>query len=255
VLVGIALAPSRARAEGLAGASPSLFPASGNVRGGAELETAAFNLEGQRGSYASAIARLEWAATDDLGLRIRMPFATLTLEGQEGTREGAGDAELRLRYQLLGQDPLKLSVGWVVQLPTGARRYGLGEGATQVTPFVSAGYKVGRTILYLTLGDNLSLAGVHRERLPNYLDPSEDHEVRATAGAIFTFSKAVYASAVLTETTILTSAQWGQSLLAGAVQLGVEPDRRLRLVLVPQLPLLGEQRFSWKLSAAATYAF
>ena len=34
-----------------------------------------------------------------------------------------------------------------------------------------------------------------------------------------------------------------------------QPDRRLRLVLIQQLPIHGEQRFSWKLSAAATYAF
>jgi hypothetical protein len=225
------------------------------VRGGAELEASAFRAEGRRGSYASAIARLEWAATEDLGLRLRMPFDTLALDGEGGTREGPGDAELRLRMQLKRHDPLKISGGWVAQLPTGARRHGLGEGAMQITPFVSAGLRKGRTVVYLTLSDQLSFAGRHRARLPNYVDPGEDHELRTTLGTIYAFTDVVSASAVLVGTTILTDKDRGRSLLTGGLQVGTQPDRRLRLVVATHAPVLGEQRFSWKLSAMATYAF
>jgi hypothetical protein len=169
-----------------------------------------------------------------------------------------------LRIQLKKDEPIRISGGWVTQLPTGSQDRGLGAGALQVTPFLSAGYKVDRTIIYLTVADALSLAGPHQPRLPNYVDPGTDHELRTTVGAIYNFTDLVSASAIATMTTILPS-PWGpneaaqrdhgRSLVTGAVQLGTQPDRRLRIVLAQQLPLLGEERFSWKLNAAATFAF
>jgi hypothetical protein len=242
-----------ARADGLEGIS--LFPPTGPWRAGAELEAAGFRLEGRRGSYESAIGRIEWAPTGGLALRARIPSYTVSLQDQLATREGLGDTELRLRIQLKKDEPIRVSGGWVTQLPSGSQDRGLGAGALQVTPFVSAGYKVDRTIIYLTIADALSLAGPHQPRLPNYVDPGTDHELRTTIGAIYNFTDLVSASAIATTTTILTHRDRGRSLVTGAFQLGTQPDRRLRIVLAQQLPLVGEERFSWKLNAAATFAF
>jgi hypothetical protein len=249
----MAVARRAAAADG--GEGPSLFPATGQFRGGAELETAAFNLDGQRGSYASAVARIEYNPLPHLALRARVPIDTLSLEGDPEVHNGLGDSELRLRVQLGRSDPLRVTGGCVTQLPTGSPHAGLGEGAVQITPFVSAGYKVDRTILYVTVADSMSLAGTHRERFPNYVDPSEDHELRATLGTIYVLTEAMSASALVTTTTVLTSVNRGQTLMTGAIQLGAQPDARFRLVISPQFPIFGEERFSWKLSTAATYSF
>jgi hypothetical protein len=218
------------------------------------METAAFRLEGRRGSYASVVGRLEWAPTDDLSLRARIPIDSLTLEGDEEVRSGLGDAELRVRVQLQRSEPLKISGGWVTQLPTGSSHAGLGAGAVQAIPFLNAGYKVDRTILYVTVAGALSLK---ETRTVDYVDPSSDHEIRTTLGSIFVFTEAVAGSVIVTETTTLDKVEPGhtRSLLTGALQLGTQPDRRLRLVVAQQLPLLGEERFSWKLNVTATYAF
>jgi hypothetical protein len=253
VLVGSFVEARSARADG--GEGTSLFPATGAWRGGGEMETSAFRVDGRRGSYASAIGRFEWAPINELGLRARVPVYSLALEGEGGTRDGLGDVELRLRLQLLRRDPLRITGGWVNQLPTGARHAGLGEGALQMTPFVSVGYKVDRTVFYLTLADTVSVAGPHQQRFSNYVDPGTDHELRTTLGAIYSITDLVSASLVVTNTTILTSVDRGRSLMTGAMQLGTQPDRRLRLILAQQLPLAGEERFSWKLNAAATFAF
>ncbi len=252
-LLGSLVPLRRAHADGLEGIS--LFPASGTWRGGLEMETSGFRVNGRRGSYASTIGRFEWAATNELGLRGRVPIYSLALDGEDGTREGLGDAELRLRLQLMKREPLRVTGGWVAQLPTGRRHAGLGSGALQLFPFVSAGYKIDRTVLYITVADAVSLAGPHQQRYANYVDPGSDHELRTTFGSIFSFTDAVSASLIMTGTTVLTAANRGRSLVTGALQLGTQPDRRLRLVLAQQFPMFGEERFSWKLNAAATYAF
>jgi hypothetical protein len=245
--------PRAVRADSLEGIS--LFPLGDKPRAGAELETAGFHLQGRRGSYASFIPRFEWNATELLGIRVRMPIYSLALDGVGDTREGLGDTELRARFHLLGGEPLRISAGWVTQLPTGSASRGLGEGALQGVPFVNFGFRVSRVVIYLTIADALSFAGPHQKRLANYVDPGSDHELRTTIGTIFSFTDKVSGSLIFTETTILTSVDRGRSFVTSAIQLGTQPDPRLRLTLAQQLPVVGEERFSWKLNAAASYAF
>lgn len=254
LLAGAALcASSSARADSREGFS--LFPLGKKPRAGAEFETAAFKLEERRGSYASVIPRFEWNATELLAVRVRVPMYTLALDGVVETREGLGDTELRARFHVLRGEPLRISAGWVTQLPTGSAHAGLGAGALQWVPFVSAGYRVARVVFYLTVADAVSLAGPHQTRLTTWVDPGTDHELRTTLGSIFQFTDTVAGSIVLTETTILTSVDRGHTFVSSAIQLGTQPDPRLRLTLGQQVPLIGEERFSWKLNAAASYAF
>ncbi len=256
--VGVAtVVPRTAQADGMEGIS--LFPLGDKPRAGAELETGAFNLEGRRGSYASFVPRFEWNATELLGVRVRVPIYSVALDGAPETREGPGDTELRARFHVLGGEPLRISAGWVTQLPTGAASRGLGEGALQAVPFVNFGYRISRVVVYLIVADALSFAGKSQRQKQrhrsNWVDPGTDHELRTTIGAIFSFTDRVSGSVILTETTILTSVDRGRSFVTTAFQLGTQPDPRLRLTLAQQLPVVGEERFSWRLNAAASYAF
>ena len=239
---------STAHAEGREGqdsASFLTFAPTGTLRLGVETEAAGFRLDGQRGSFLSGIPRIEYAPSELVSTRLRVPFHSVALDDEIGTRNGIGDLELRLRLNLRRAEPLHVAVGWDVQMPTASKHEGLGEGAVQITPFATFGVRIKRVVVYLTLADNMSLAGSHEVRLTNYIDPSEDNELRGTAGTIVSLVENVSASAFLTETTILTTAERWDKLLTGGLQLAVQPDPKLRLILSDQLPLAGEHRFSW----------
>jgi hypothetical protein len=253
VVLGPTFAESDAWADAHEGIS--LFPPTGTMRAGVETETTGFLIDGQRGSFISGVPRIEYTPLHLMNLRVRVPFHSLALDGETTTRNGIGDMELRLRLNLKRAEPLRISAGWVIQMPTGSKHEGLGEGAVQITPFVNAGLRIDKVIVYLTVADTMSLAFTHEPRLTNYVDPGTDHEVRSTLGTIIPVSDVVSAGAIFTETTILTQVQRWDSLLTGGLQLGVQPDPRIRVVASEQLPLLGEHRFSWKLNAAVTYAF
>jgi hypothetical protein len=242
-----------AGAHAASGEGIALFPSTGN-RAGAEVESAAFRFDGlHRGSYESLVLRGEYA-TERLTLRARVPYDTLSLRDAPTTYEGFGDTELRLRVHLRSEEPLRFSVGLVTTLPTGARHAGLGNGSAQISPFVNAGLRFDRLIVYAAVADALSLVR-YPSRYPNYVDPSADHEVHVTAGSIYEFADTVGVGVVLTDTIILTTAKRGYEVVDASFQLGTQPYRRLRLVVTPSLPIAGEPRFSWKLNAAATVAF
>lgn len=233
------------------------LPGVGHDRAGVELETAHFDLAGTRGTYFSAIARADWAATSRLTLRARVPLQVLELEGQapgQSGREGLGDVELRLRYRLTMRDPLLVAIGYTGQLPTGDAARGLGGGALQVAPYVTAGYRIGATVVFATLNDTVTIHGASAPRYVNYLDPNSDHELRYSAGLIYFFSDVVAANAFASGTTLLTDTR-GQTLFTAGAQLGIAPLPRLRVIAGGQLPLAGERRFDWKANAALIYSF
>jgi hypothetical protein len=245
--------PRRARADAHEGVS--IFPPTGTLRAGVETEATGFRLEGQRGSFLSGIPRIEYTPLRKMNLRLRVPFHSLALDGEPDTRGGIGDMELRLRLNLRSREPLRVNAGWVVQMPTGSKHEGLGEGAVQLTPFASAGFRIDAVVLYLTVADTLKLVGPHEDqKFVNYVDPSENHELRTTAGTILPVTEMVSASAYFTETTILSSVNQGQVLLTGGASIGMQAESRLRIVLSQQLPIAGEHRFAWKTNASVTYS-
>jgi hypothetical protein len=225
------------------------------MRAGVETEATGFLLQGQRGSFLSGIPRIEYTPVRKLNLRLRVPFHSLALDGEPDTRGGIGDAELRLRLNVKSGEPLRINAGWVVQMPTGSKHEGLGEGAVQLTPFASAGFRIDAVVLYLTVADTLKLVGPHEQSFVNYVDPSENHELRTTAGSILPVTEMVSASAFLTETTILSGgSRQGDVLLTGGGSIGMQAESRLRIVLTGQLPIAGEHRFAWKTNASVTYS-
>jgi len=250
--VALTLVPHVASADRLEGIS--LFPATGSYRAGAELEGAAFRFAGRRGSYGSVVARAEWFPVDGLGLRLRVPFTTLALEGEPATREGFGDTELRARAMLLNTESFRVSAGNVLELPTGARHRGIGNGSVQVTPFVTAGYRVRDLVVYATIADSFSLAGPNQKRFANYVDPGTDHELRATLGAIYVFDETISGAVSVTDTIVLTANGRGEQIYVANVNLGAQRGP-LRMVLAPAIPIAGEQRFSWRITTAALLSF
>lgn len=219
------------------------------------MEATSFRLEGRRGTFTSLVPRLEWVPTPRLNLRLRVPLDSLTLDGERDSRNGPADTELRLRLHAYTVEPFRVSLGLVSQLPTGSTVDGLGAGALQVTPFLNAGFRHKSFVAYLIVGDSISLAGSEKTRRANWVDPNTDHELRTTLGVIYDFTGTVSAGALVTETIVLVDEDRGRTLMTGAVTLGTQPDRRLRLVIAEAFPVYGERRFAWKLSAAATYAF
>jgi hypothetical protein len=253
-IVGAAVisATHPARADRLEGVS--LFPAAGAYRLGTELEGAAFRNAGRRGSYGSVVARAEWFPVDGIGVRLRVPFTTLALEGEPATREGFGDSELRFRATFYNTDPFRVSAGWVTELPTGARHRGIGNGSVQVSPFVTAGYRIRHLVVYGTVADSISVAGRDQTRFPNYVDPGTDHELRVTAGTIYAFDETISGALAITDTIILTEADRGHQLYVANALIGAQRGP-LRLVISPSVPIAGDQRFSWRITTAALLSF
>ena len=255
--IGLAIAfPRLARAESSAGGEIGLFPGAGRVRAGVEAEAAGFrNVEGRDGNYVSTTPRVEWVPERAVSLRLRVPLYALSLLGEDGIRAGLGDAEMRLRFRLRTREPLLVSAGWSMQLPTGSARDGIGGGALQVSPFVTAGYRFANTVLFATAADALTLASAHARKRPDYVDPSTNDELRWTAGSIVYFSDAIAASLALSGITILEGDTPGRTLLTGGLQAGVQPSEEWRVVLGAQAPIFGDHRFEWKGNFAVIRSF
>jgi hypothetical protein len=147
-----------------------------------------------------------------------------------------------------------MSAGWVTELPTGARHRGIGNGSVQVSPFVTAGYRIGHLVLYGTVADSFSIAGRNQTRFPNYVDPGTDHELRLTAGTIYAFDETISGSVALTDTIVLTPSGNGQQLFVANTLIGAQRGP-LRIVMAPSVPIAGEQRFSWRITTAALLSF
>ena len=254
---GLVVLQSRAaNAQSSAGGEIGLFPGAGRVRVGAEAEAASFrDVDGRDGAYVSTTGRVEWVPSHVLALRLRLPIYALSLVGEDGIRAGLGDAEMRLRFRLRTREPLLVSAGWSTQLPTGAKFDGLGGGALQVSPFVTAGYRFASTVLFATAADAVTIASAHSTRRADYVDPSTNNEVRWTVGSIHYFSEAVAASVALGGITILEGGTLGRTLLTAGLQAGVQPNEEWRVVVGGQLPIFGEHRFDWKTNLAVIRSF
>jgi hypothetical protein len=223
------------------------------TRFGLESTWASFDLGGTRGSYFGFAARADWRASSVVGLRLIVPVYTLGTEGQPW-KTGLGDSELRLRVLVLDADDWRVFVGLTDGLPTGDTSLGVGQGATQLTPFVTAGWKKGPLVLYATVADSITLRVQDKPAPIDYVDPSTDHEMHGTLGAIVGLGDHAYATAAVTETTVLVPSDAGDTILTGGVAVGILPGRTWKLVAGGQLPLAGQHRFDAKASLDA-YVF
>jgi hypothetical protein len=254
VAVALALAAPRAHADGTVLQGPAHEPLTTPSRLGVETDIATFDLGGQRGSYVNVAALYDWGPTDTFVLRARLPVDTLYLAGQ-AARTGIGDVGLRAKYRLYKDgERLLVFAGVDEQFPTGASHLGIGGGAIQVTPYVTAGFKTYKLIVYLGVGDVISLHP--RSAQPaDYIDPGSDHEVREDLGLTWNADKQVRLGAAVSGVTVLVPSAFGQSLLTGGGSFVYAPTPSFKLSLIAQLPIAGEHRFEEKGSFGVYYYF
>jgi hypothetical protein len=222
-------------------------------RFGVESTWASFDLGGARGSYVGLGARGDWRASPRVGLRLFVPAYVLSLDGQD-SHTGVGDVDLRVRVLLLDSGDWRVFAGLSDQLPTGSTSLGLGQGAPQITPFVTAGWRRDPVVVYASVADAIAWRSTFQAPRVDYVDPSTDHELRYLLGALFAFGDHVYAGAAFTAVTVLAPSALGETLLTGGVAVGVIPAKHWKLVAGGQLPIAGEHRFDAKATLAA-YVF
>jgi hypothetical protein len=223
-------------------------------RAGIETGWTRFDLNGTRGDFYDVTARLDVRASHIVGLRALLPVYALDLDGRS-TRVGLGDAELRVRVLVLDDHDWRMFVGLADQLPTGNNGLGLGQDGTQLSPFVTAGWRTGGLVLYGTVADVIAL---HSQGNPpgfDYVDPSSDHEARYSLGAIFDAFGPVYANAAVSGITVLTPSQAGDTLVYGGLAIGLLLGESWKIVTTAQLPIAGEHRFESKVGLNLYFYF
>jgi hypothetical protein len=221
-------------------------------RVGVESSWARFDLGSARGDYVGVTLRADYHATRELTVRLLVPLYSIDLDGQP-SHVGFGDAELRLRVLLYDEHDWRAYAGIADQLPTGQTSIGLGQEASQLTPFVTAGWKKGPVILYGGVSDAVTLRASGSPSPPDYVDPSTDHEVHYTLG-VFAKSDLVYVNAAATGITVLIPSDFGQTLATGGLAVGLTPGETWKVAVSAQLPIAGEHRFQEKLGLSA-YVF
>lgn len=212
---------------------------------GVETTWGRFDLNGNRGDFYGVTARLDVRASPIVGLRLFVPAYVIDVDGQS-SRAGLGDTELQVRVLALDAHDWRMFVGLDDQLPTGNNGIGVGQGGTQLSPFVTAGWRTGGLVLYGTVADVVALHSRGNPPGFDYVDPSTDHEVRYSLGAILDAFGPVYANAAITGTTVLTPEDAGDTLLYGGVALGFLLGQQWKAVASVQLPIAGEHRFESK---------
>jgi len=222
---------------------------------GLESSWAAFANQGAQGDYYGLGVRGDLKLAANVGLRLVVPLYVIQLDGQPANT-GVGDAELRVRFLLYEGHPWRLYWGIADQLPTGNTSIGLGQGGTQLTPFITGGWRKGSFVAFLSLADAI---GLHpRDKAPptpDYVDPTTDHELRAEVGALGEITDALYFNVVMTEITLLEPQDLGNALLVGGAALGYVLSDSVKVVLIGQAPLAGEHRFNEKIGLNAYMFF
>jgi hypothetical protein len=240
----VLLAGASARATGEAGRAVQ-DPLSRVSRLGLEQDLSGFDVHGVRGTRYTLTARYDWAATPAFSLRVRAPVHFIWLRGSAGKLSGIGDWELRAKARIVDIDGyILVQAGVIETMPTGDPRSGLGNGAMQLTPFVTGGYKIGDTILYAYLSDAVALRPDSAPRYDDLADPSADHETQNAIGVI-TGTPAFQVNASLSTATALTKSELGHTSLSGSAVAGFGTDT-VRFLVGGALPIAGAKRFDWR---------
>jgi len=215
-------------------------------RVGVEQEISGFDLAIAKGTRYTIAPRADWGATEALSLRARATYHNLWLSDGT-TRSGIGDCELRLKARVVDIDEHTIvQIGMIETLPTGSAPRGLGNGAMVLSPYVTAGHKIDRTILYAYLSDAVTLRNEKARAYDDFTDPSTNHETRNAAGVITGPSSVFQTNLSLNATTILTGSSFGETFLFGSAFFVFAPSDVFRLQLGGALPIAGDHRFEWR---------
>jgi hypothetical protein len=250
VVAGIGTSPGEAAAQdfGAGGPQPTLTTS----RIGLESSWAAFDTSqglGASGDYYGLTARGDLKLSGNVGLRLLVPVYVIQLEGQQANA-GFGDAELRVRFVVYEGHPWRFYAGLADQMPTGNTSLGLGQGGTQLSPFITGGWRKGKFVAFASVTDAIGVHPAFNKYNPgpsDYVDPSTDEELRTSVGGIVEATETLYFNAVVTAITPLLSGQTDEWLLVGGVAGGYLINDSLKVVVVGQAPLAGVHRFDEKI--------
>lgn len=221
----------------------------------AQTDASRFSIPSARGARFTTAIRADWIPTDGLALRVRLPYHAVWLDGGRSLR-GLGDSELRIKARVYAiEDYVLVQAGVIQTLPTGDKRDRLGNGATVVTPFVTAGRRFGDKILYAYVSDAVSLRRQNALAYEDITDPSADHEARSAVGLMLGIYSRVQANLSVSAITILGGRDFGQTFVHGGPLAGVALTDDVRLVVGGQVPIVGERRFDWRTTADLYVSF
>ena len=210
------------------------------TRVGVELASARFHLADGSGQYMSTTAIADATLREWWGVRLTVPVDTLALDGA-APRVGIGDVQLRTKIRFFDRDPWRVQASVTAQFPTGDIHNGMGNGAPSLNVLVTAGYAVRRAILFLTVSDSFSIRR-YGTAPDNFIDPSSDHEIVATAGALVRIRHGLAAQLTVTPIFPLLAADRGSAFFY-ATPLLQWSHRFVRLGASVQVPIAGVFRF------------
>ncbi len=236
------------------GIGPQKEPSLTTSRLGVETAWARFDQQGARGGFFALTARGDLKLARNVGLRLLVPMYALQLDGQSPV-VGFGDAELRARVLVYDGHPWRVYAGLAHQMPTGDTGAGLGQGGSQLSPFVTGGWRKGPVVVFASVSDAIGLHARGKPAPPDYVDPTNDDELRGNVGFITELSQAIYASAALTAVVDLDPGSTGTTLATGGLAVGYLVSEAFKLVLVGQAPIAGQHRFDEKLGLSAYLYF
>ncbi len=221
---------------------------------GITQEVSSFDVEQGKGTRYTIAGRFNWLPIPDLSLRLIVPIHQVWLTGGEH-RAGFGDSELRIKGRIVQSGPVQIQLGLIQTLPTGSRTERLGNGATVLTPFVTGGYRIVDTILYLYVSDEVTVRRDNQKHYEDITDPNTDHELQNAVGFIHIFTEELQMNVSFSAITTLTRRDRGQTFLFGGPLLAWGPNDAVHLALGVQLPIAGEKRFDWRGSLDAYVSF
>jgi hypothetical protein len=225
---------------------------------GIESSWATFDQLGAKGDFFGVTVRGDVKLAKTVGLRLLMPVYAIQLDGQP-TNVGLGDSELRVRVLLYDGHPWRFYYGLADQLPTGNTGYGLGQGGTQLSPFITGGWRTGSFVAFFNVADCIGLHpdfNPKHDPAPNdYVDPSTDEEIRTTVGGVGSITESLYFNFAVTAITPLLAQDAGTPAFIGGAALGFQASDAFKLVVIEQLPIAGQHRFDEKLGLNAYVYF
>jgi hypothetical protein len=210
------------------------------ARVGVEVAAAHFRLDQGSGQYLVTTAIADITLRERLSVRAVVPMDVLARDGA-APHVGIGDVQLRMKVRLFESNDWLVQASLGAQFPTGDTHFGLGNGAPSLAPLVTAGYEVGRCIVFLTVSDTFSLRPYGPPPV-NFVDPSTDQEIVATLGANLRIKRGLFARLLLTPIVPLLAADRSHPFLSTTPLLGFS-DPRLQIMAGVALPLAGTFRF------------
>jgi hypothetical protein len=230
------------------GIEPTLSPS----RLGIENDFATFNFGGRKGSFDSTAVRVDYSTQNRASVRLRLPIVYIHFsDGEQHT--GVGDLELRSKIKVYDAHEWLSFIGLSETFPTGKYSWGMSAGAPTFSAYVTAGYKIKYTILYATVGDNVTMPRSGPVHI-NYVNPDRDHEIDYSAGVMHGLSEKLYVAGAVTGITVLERGDAGKSLATVGAVVAYRPVPAFRFALGGQLPIAGERRFDAK-GSVMTYWF